>query len=221
MKYGFVYIWYDRKHKRYYVGCRWGTEDDGYICSSSWMKASYKKRPQDFKRRVIARVYTNRTDLHEEEYRWLSMMKPEELHGPRYYNISNHHFSHWTTDAHKHASISEKISNTMKLKHNDPEYRKIYEQGQIKRDYTQSEETKEKRRKSLLGKNTGKDNSKARALGAAARRGKTISDEHKQKIKDAAVFKNLNSKRIKCLYCDFIGNLGNIGRYHNEKCKNK
>ena len=37
-KYGFVYIWYDRKHKRYYIGCRWGTENDGYICSSSWMK---------------------------------------------------------------------------------------------------------------------------------------------------------------------------------------
>lgn len=109
MKYGFVYIWYDRKHKRYYVGCRWGNENDGYICSSSWMKASYKKRPQDFKRRIIARVYTNRNDLLEEEYRWLSMMKQEELHGPRYYNIRNHRFNHWSTNEQKTLSIKEKL----------------------------------------------------------------------------------------------------------------
>jgi len=30
-KYGFVYLWYDKKHKRYYIGCRWGKENDGYI----------------------------------------------------------------------------------------------------------------------------------------------------------------------------------------------
>lgn len=34
-KYGFVYLWFDRKHKRYYVGCHWGTTEDGYVCSSS------------------------------------------------------------------------------------------------------------------------------------------------------------------------------------------
>ena len=120
MEYGFVYIWYDRKYKRYYVGCRWGREDDGYVCSSSWMKASYKKRPDDFKRRIIARVYTNRADLHEEEYRWLSMMKQEELRGPRYYNICNHHFGHWSTDNKKQLSVKEKISNT-KRKHFESE----------------------------------------------------------------------------------------------------
>lgn len=126
MEYGFVYIWYDRKYKRYYVGCRWGSEDDGYVCSSSWMKASYKKRPDDFKRRIIARVYTNRADLYEEEYRWLSMMKQEELHGPRYYNIYNHHFSHWSTDNKNQLSVKEKISNT-KRKHFESE------EGQISR----------------------------------------------------------------------------------------
>lgn len=74
-KYGFVYIWFDRKHKRYYIGCHWGTENDGYICSSSNMKSAYNRRPQDFKRRIISRVYTNRKDLLEEEYKWLSQIK--------------------------------------------------------------------------------------------------------------------------------------------------
>ena len=46
-KYGFVYIWRDRKHNRYYVGSHWGHTGDGYICSSSWMKQAYKRRPDD------------------------------------------------------------------------------------------------------------------------------------------------------------------------------
>ena len=52
-KYGFVYIWYDRKHRRYYIGSHWGTENDNYICSSHWMIKSYKRRPEDFRRKII------------------------------------------------------------------------------------------------------------------------------------------------------------------------
>lgn len=109
-KYGFVYIWYDRKHKRYYIGCRWGTEDDGYICSSKWMKDSYKRRPQDFKRRTISKVYTTRHDLFEEEYRWLQMIPNEHL-GKKYYNFRNTRFGYWM-DRPNAANIISKISNT-------------------------------------------------------------------------------------------------------------
>lgn len=84
-KYGFVYIWFDRKHKRFYIGSHWGIEDDGYVCSSNWMRDAHRRRPCDFKRRIIARVFTNRRDLLLEEHRWLSMTKPQEL-GSRYYN---------------------------------------------------------------------------------------------------------------------------------------
>ena len=108
-KYGFVYIWYDRKHKRYYIGCRWGKEDDGYICSSPWMKQGYKHRPQDFKRKILSKVYTNKKDLLEEEYRWLSMIKNEEL-GKKYYNLHNHHFGHWSSDENSRLSVGQKIS---------------------------------------------------------------------------------------------------------------
>ena len=66
-KYGFIYIWRDRKHKRYYIGSHWGTEDDGYICSSPWMSQAYKHRPNDFKRRILQRVCSNRKDLLELE----------------------------------------------------------------------------------------------------------------------------------------------------------
>ena len=93
-KYGFVYIWYDRKHKRYYVGCHWGNENDGYICSSKWMNDSYKRRPKDFRRIILKTNITNKKELLEEEYKWLNLIKDGEL-GKRYYNLHNHHFGHW------------------------------------------------------------------------------------------------------------------------------
>ena len=111
-KYGFVYIWRDRKHKRYYIGCRWGHEDDGYVCSSRWMRNTYKRRPNDFKRRILSRITTNKKDLLEEEYRWFQMIKKEEL-GTRYYNMSIRHFGHWTANSDAR-SIGEKISASHK-----------------------------------------------------------------------------------------------------------
>jgi hypothetical protein len=71
----------------------------------------------------------------------------------------------------------------------------------------------------MIGKNVGKDNSKAISISAEMRKGVPLTEEHRNKIKETTVFKELNSKKIKCIHCDFHGNAGNIGRYHNEKCK--
>lgn len=98
-KQGFVYIWYDKKRKMYYVGCHWGTENDGYICSSTRMLKAYNIRPNDFKRRIVKKGI-KRNDLLTEEYRWLSMIKDEELND-RYYNTQNHHFNHWINSENK------------------------------------------------------------------------------------------------------------------------
>jgi hypothetical protein len=107
--YGFVYLWYDKKHKRFYIGCRWGHENDGYVCSSAWMKQGFKHRPFDFRRRVLKKIYTNKKDLLEEEYRWLSMIKSNEL-GKKYYNLYNHHFGHWSSNTGSKLTVAEKIS---------------------------------------------------------------------------------------------------------------
>lgn len=131
MKQGFVYIWYDRKHNRFYIGSHWGYEDDGYICSSRWMRNAYRRRPFDFKRRILARVTSDRGDLLAEEYRWLQMISKDDL-GKRYYNLTNHLNGHWTTDEEKTKTVRQKLSDTMKLKHSDPGYQKIYEDGRSK-----------------------------------------------------------------------------------------
>jgi hypothetical protein len=146
-KYGFVYIWFDRKHNRFYIGCHWGREDDGYICSSPWMRKSYKRRPEDFKRKILARIATNRQDLLDEEYKWLSFINKHEL-GKKYYNLNNNHNGHWTANDETIKTISEKISVKTKEAMQRPEVREKYLEGLKTRDNKSSDPViKEKRSK--------------------------------------------------------------------------
>lgn len=124
-KYGFVYIWRDRKHKRYYIGCHWGREDDGYVCSSKWMKNAYKIRPEDFKRRILCRVET-RTEALQEEGKWLALIKPEELK-VRYYNSHNHAFNHWSSNPDQLEQIRRTLSEKTKEAMARPEVREKME----------------------------------------------------------------------------------------------
>lgn len=138
-KYGFIYVWYDRSKKLYYVGSHWGHEDDGYVGSGGQgFKNAKKRRPHDFKRRIVARVYTNREDTFAEEQRWLSMIKPHELSQRRrdrhpeirYYNYTNR-VHHWAQHPEGVRTVGQKISRRNKGRdllegHRTPEmYEKI------------------------------------------------------------------------------------------------
>lgn len=159
-KYGFVYIWFDKKHKRFYIGCRWGTEDDGYICSSSWMKNAYKRRAQDFRRRILKKNI-NKEFLLAEEHKWLSLIKDEEL-GVRYYNLTNYKNGHWAFNETSRLSVGEKIS----LSH-----RKDPNRGWWCKGKQLSAEHREKLSKAKLGHSYNK--------------GRKHSDDHKKKNGDA------------------------------------
>lgn len=162
-KYGFVYIWRDRKHNKFYLGCHWGTETDGYVCSSKHMRKAYVRRKEDFKRRVIQRVYTTRADLLEAEYKWLQLISDAEL-SSKYYNHCKHRFGHWTTEDELRAAIAAKTASK-------------------NRGRKHTEETKAKMSASNKGKNSGKVvPDEVRAKLSAARKGSTLSDEHKAKI---------------------------------------
>lgn len=77
---GFIYIWYDRKKKWFCIGSRFGTTDDGYITSTGWMTKAHKKRPEDFKRRILEYYYgPDRLELHALEQKWLDKIKDTEL----------------------------------------------------------------------------------------------------------------------------------------------
>jgi hypothetical protein len=153
--YGFVYIWYDKKHKRYYIGSHWGNINDGYVCSSSWMKQAYKRRAKDFKRRILSIIITSKSDLLEKEQYFLSMIKQSER-GIRYYNLSLNALLHWNSDKNKCLSAKEKMS---KARLGKPPWnkgkkgiQKAWNKGLPgnRKGAKLSEETKEKMRQSAL-----------------------------------------------------------------------
>lgn len=111
-KYGFIYIWYDKKRKMFYIGSHWGTEDDGYICSSNRMRDAHRRRPHDFRRRVVSKVYY-REKLFEEEHKWLSLIPDDQL-GLKYYNLRKHKWGHWTTDENSRKTVAQKLSEKNK-----------------------------------------------------------------------------------------------------------
>lgn len=221
MKRGFVYIWFDKKHKRYYIGSHWGREDDGYICSSRWMRNAYKRRPWDFKRRILSRVVSTRGDLLSEEHRWLQKISKEDL-GNKYYNLTNHLNGHWSSDEQKTKTLKQKLSEKARENHNNPQWRAKYEAGLKQRDNKSSDPSvKEKRRQSMLGKNVGKPKTQTFYDAMAKKRGSNISEEHKQKIRTAGTFAKLNNKRVICPHCGTEGNPGTIARYHVDNCKQR
>jgi group I intron endonuclease len=86
MKFGFVYLWYDIKNKKFYLGSHLGQPTDGYTGSNRRFQSAIKSRPDSFKRRILESYekITSKELLKREEY-WLKMIKPEEL-TVRYYN---------------------------------------------------------------------------------------------------------------------------------------
>jgi hypothetical protein len=95
----------------FYIGSHWNKEDDTYICSSNRMRKAYRRRPNDFKRRVIER-YENIAykSLLEREDQWLQLIPDEQL-GKRYYNLRKR-AAHWASSPNDKLTIGEKISQT-------------------------------------------------------------------------------------------------------------
>jgi hypothetical protein len=148
-KYGFVYIWYDRKHKRYYIGCRWGNINDGYVCSSSWMKQAFGHRPKDFKRRILKTNIPTRHETYIEEQRWLNMIKPEEIKpindNARYYNLCITNNKVWHTYEENIKTVGQKISQSKKGKSTGP----MTEER--KRNISEAKKKKFEEKQKLLG----------------------------------------------------------------------
>ena len=194
-KYGFVYIWFDKKYKRFYIGSHWGTLDDGYICSSSWMKQAYKRRPDDFRRRILKKNI-QREHILEEEQRWLDLV-PRDKFGKRYYNLNSNCLYHWHSDPQKRLSVGEKISRANKGRVSPAKGTILTEErkqnlselwkGKSK-NYVRSHETRAK-----ISVNT----KRLQAEGKVGMHGKTHSDDTKQKMsKNNAMNDPINRQKI-------------------------
>ena len=81
----FVYMWYDRARKMFYVGSHTGRLDDGYISSSRWLTGEVRYRPQDFRRRIV-KIFPTRQEAQHVEYSLIHLIK-ETWFGIKYYNL--------------------------------------------------------------------------------------------------------------------------------------
>ena len=85
-KYGFIYMWFDRSKRMFYIGKHWGTEYDGYTGSGVHFTSEFKKRRRDFKRRVLSRHFSI-DDMDAEEQRLLRKIT-DMRKWRKYYNVS-------------------------------------------------------------------------------------------------------------------------------------
>lgn len=182
-KYGFVYLWRDKKHKRFYLGSHWGTKEDVYICGSTWMRNAFSRRPFDFKRRILAIILTNRLDTYFEEQKWLNKIKDEEL-GKKYYNLKKKSLGTDTgiNNPAKRLEIRKKLSENHR-KSNSTECKKLIS---LHHRGKNSEETKKKISEKLKGHRNW--NKKGHGKGISRNKGKVPWNKG---IKN---FKNLNKR---------------------------
>ena len=85
----FVCRWHERKHNKYYFGSHWGSQDDGYVCGSPWMKRATTNDLKTLLRAILAVVTTSRTDLLllSREQTWLNTIHRSQI-GKAVYNIN-------------------------------------------------------------------------------------------------------------------------------------
>lgn len=196
-KYGFIYIWKDKKRNMYYIGCHWGTETDGYICSSIRMRKAHKRRPHDFKRKIIE-IVKDRTKLLDTEFKWLSLIKEEEI-GKKYYNLHKNKKGHWTHNPSSLKTIGEKISETQTGRKLPEEWKiNIGNSLRGKKGRVWTDEQRENIRKKQTGRKQPPEQIAKRAMS------------------------HLGMQRpiVKCPHCDKIGGVNAMKIWHFDRCKN-
>jgi hypothetical protein len=214
-KRGFVYLWYDKKHKRYYVGCHWGFEDDGYICSSPWMKQAYRIRPNDFKRRILKTNIPTRELTYIEEQRWLNMIKLDEIKpinaNPRYYNLNIKNNEIWHKYDENIKLVGEKISAAKTGKSTgpcSPEKAAAISKAK-KQKFAERGGISEAHRNALTGikhkphtdewKAENSQRMKEQWQNGTRKAKESLTEEHKKKIGDSQKGKKLSNEQIELL----------------------
>jgi len=170
MSEAFVYLWFDSKNRKFYLGKHKGTPDDGYTHSSTIME-SFDVPPPHMKRRILAygtdeemcllehELLTNRKEKKWDQY------YNRHLGDPRYIDQSgenNHNYKHGLRR--KDCSEEEKKKyNAMKY-HRDKSNEEWYQKQLLKgrKRYEKNKEEKLKQNKEYRDKNKDELNAKAR-----------------------------------------------------------
>jgi hypothetical protein len=122
------------------------------------MRQSYKRRPSDFKRRIIKTNIDSKASLIAEEYKFLSMIKKEEF-GTKYYNFRNNAGLTSANTGKRHSEESRKKMSEAQKK-NPTKYWK----GKSRSDETKQKISEAKRGKPQSDEHKMKNSSKVKEL---------------------------------------------------------
>jgi NUMOD3 motif len=196
----------DRKRNMFYVGSHLGSVDDGYIGSNKRLLATYRKRPEDFKRRILFWLpMKDKTLLYVEEQRWLNFIRPTELHR-RYYNAKQIASGGYGT-----------CTETMKLK--------ISESRKGTPAWNKGVPVSEEQKKKLSTAKTGiklkiprsEEYRKNISLRQIGKKRKPHTEQTKELMRNKQ--KGIKRKELQCPHCHMIGEISNMKHWHFDNCK--
>ena len=114
---GFVFVLRDKKRRRIFYGCRWGTVEEadrsGYVAFNMAVTFTYKKRPHTFEREILD-IYETRVEMYQALQKLLDTI-PDGWLGGRFYNTSKKVTPPWwLLSKDDQAKVKNKISATMR-----------------------------------------------------------------------------------------------------------
>ena len=89
--YGFVYLWFDTKRKRFIIGSHHGSTQDGYTTSTGGkhVKNIFNARPETMKRRIISYTLVDDIKLTKQSEQRFLDLRPNIYDNKNYYNLNN------------------------------------------------------------------------------------------------------------------------------------
>jgi hypothetical protein len=223
----FVYCWTDHATDKLYIGWHKGSVDDGYICSSKYMKEQYLNRPNDFTRQIVASgTIGDMTNLET-----VLLRSADAKNNEQFYNLHNGdgfyrfgpHSSESILKMKKPKSEDHKMS--MRLNHadvsgkNNPMYgRSIISERNLKW-YTNGHEEVY-----VPEGEQPKNWYKGRKI--KGRKYPERTKEHCERISKSkkgkpSGIKGYKYEKVTCPHCGAVGGGGNMTRLHFDNCKVK
>lgn len=218
-KYGCIYMTTNLINNKIYIGKRqrWKEVENGTYKGSGRLitKAFLKYGWENFQTKIIC-YCKNIKELNKMEEYFIEQMNSVYIHGNGY-NISTGGDG---GDVMKNASIEEKIAYRKKLSQALTGITRSKETRQKMSIARMRENLSEETLRKLSESSKGKPKSLAHRQSLSnVRRNKKLSEQHKKNIGES--LKGKAQPKVICTYCDRVGGITGMKRYHFDNCKLK
>lgn len=217
----FVYRWKNLTLNKIYVGFHKGTEDDGYVCSSSsdqfW--EDYNNLNYKWEREILFKGTMKECQLLESQILDKLDVTSDNVYNNKnnlMFNLNDEVRFKLSVAAQKRGSDSEyrrQQSERTKKQWEDPNHRRRISEANIGK--THSEHTKDKIR---VARSKQIITPESREKTAEKLRGR----ERPQYVKDAIAIARTSAPLVTCPHCGKVGKYGgSMSRWHFDNCKKK